>query len=428
MKIFNISILLSSFFSILFQLLSYKELSNKKLEFTKKNIVYFIIIFWLVIFNNVYNIEILTAPFGFLLLVMVNYLFYKDKMYITFNTVLLNYIIAIFIEILFTIFITVFGIVSIDEFKEYNFLILLFTFITMFSSYMICRYFKFLKKILSKINECYENNTFKLFIIVLFIFILLIIDYKGVSHFTLTTYIVNIVISILIIIIFIAYIKNELIIKTEIRRIDILLDNIYKYEKYIDDNRIGNHELLNNLLLLKSIKNKNTKKFENLLDEIICIYNNDSIFVKNLSILPKGIKGLIYYKLYDLESMGCKFNVRISKRISNLIEKVEDSEYIILCKIIPILLDNSIDSLRCNDEKVLIFDIYKEKDYLVVCIENSCEEYVDVKSINHKYFSSKGSSRGLGLYILNRLLKKSKHISLYQEYKNNYFVSKIIIK
>ena len=76
----------------------------------------------------------------------------------------------------------------------------------------------------------------------------------------------------------------------------------------------------------------------------------------------------------------------------------------------------------------MIVSIYLEKNKIIVCIENTCEKVVNIEFINKKNYSTKGESRGLGLYILNNLLSKSKNITLKQEYADNYFQSKLIIK
>ena len=69
MKLFSINILLSSFISILFQLLSYKELSGKKIVISFKKFLLVFLIFWAIILNNAYNFEVLTAPVGLILLI-----------------------------------------------------------------------------------------------------------------------------------------------------------------------------------------------------------------------------------------------------------------------------------------------------------------------------------------------------------------------
>ena len=57
-----------------------------------------------------------------------------------------------------------------------------------------------------------------------------------------------------------------------------------KYEKIIDEERINRHEMLNNLLMLKSFKNKNSKKYDDTINEIIKLYEkNGKETIKNVS-------------------------------------------------------------------------------------------------------------------------------------------------
>lgn len=245
---------------------------------------------------------------------------------------------------------------------------------------------------------------------------------------SVVTYILNVLLMLFISFIFLAYLNDEWKIKSELDKVDILLNNITKYEKIIEENRIVNHEILNNLILLKSFKNKNTKKYEKFLDDLILSYDKDVKIIKNISNLPKGIKGIIYYKLDELDKNNINISINISKQISGLIDKIDNDEYITLCKIIPILLDNAIYACNLSNDKKMLFEIYKEKDSLVFSIENSCYEKINIDIINNKYFSTKGENRGLGLFIVNKLLASSNKISLVQEYKDNYFISKLIFK
>ena len=184
----------------------------------------------------------------------------------------------------------------------------------------------------------------------------------------------------------------------------------------------------NNLLLLKSIKNKNSKKFDNLLDEMILLYDKNGEGIKNISLLPQGIKGIIYYKIYDLNKKGVTVTVNISKQVSNKLEKIVYDEFVILSKCISILLDNAIDACLRSKNKHLLIDIYKDKGNIIVCIENSFDDEINFNLINHKNYSTKGQNRGYGLYIINKLLIKSKIISLEQNISSNYFISKLAVK
>ena len=429
MKLFNINILLSSFISILFQLLNYKELSNinKPLISFKKCLVLFII-FWLIILNNIYNLEIFKAPIAFLLILFSNTTVFHDSFNLSINYTITSYIVAVICEILISLGLMYFNIFDLNTFQQNTGLILLFTLIPNFVSFLVCRYVKIIKKIVKTINDYTNNNFYKLLFIIFFLIILLLIDFKSVETFDLFTYIINTLYLILIIIIFVSFIYDEFKIKNEINKIDVLLNNISKYEKMIDDNRVNNHEILNNLLILKSFKNKNSKKYEKILDDMVNLYNKNGNSVKNIHLLPKGIKGIIYYKIDELDKLGLNINVNISKTISSIIEKIDGEVYIDICKILSILLDNAIDSCKNSNNKNFLIDIYKENDDIVISIENSYCEEINVDNLNKKYFSTKGQYRGLGLYIAYKIVNKSDILDLKQFYNNDYFVSKLIIK
>jgi two-component system sensor histidine kinase AgrC len=179
---------------------------------------------------------------------------------------------------------------------------------------------------------------------------------------------------------------------------------------------------------LKSIKNKNTVKFNKLLDDMILSYDSSNTFIKNISLLPKGIKGIVYFKLDKAINPDINIVVNISKRISCILDDISHNDYIIVCRIIPILIDNAIESAKLSEGKNLLFDVYRLNDDIIISIENSCSGNIDVNKIRSKYFSTKGVNRGLGLYIINNLLSKSKKIIFEQSCENDYFISKIIIK
>lgn len=430
MKVFNIFILVFSiFFSFIFQLFNYKVLSeHKKIIFSFKKFLIFIFCLLFVVVINLFDVGIFKPYLAFLSLLILNKNFFMDDFNILVNTTIFGYAIAVIIEILISCLNNYFNIMDFSSFNDNFLLVLTFSFITNFISFSFCRYVKIFKKFLNKINKVTSISKYKIYITVLFLCILLIIDFRYVLTLSIFIYILNIFLVVSVLVIFIAYLYNDWKIKSELDKVDILLNNITKYEKIIDNNRMNNHEILNNLILLKSFKNKNTKKYEKILDDLIVLYDKDDRTIKNISNLPKGIKGIIYYKLDDLDKYNINICINISNRISSVIDKIDSNDYILLCKILPILLDNSIYACKMSSDKFLLLEIYKKNDSIIFSIENSCAEFVSLEKINNKYFTTKGNGSGLGLYIVNKLLLNSNSISLCQEYKNNNFVSKIIYK
>lgn len=428
MKSLNVFLLISILMSMVFQVLSYKELTNNKIQFTFKRILFLLFIFVFIVLNNLYDTDVFKAPLNFLLIMLANKALYQDPFGVIINTTTFSYVIVVVTEIILSMIFIKIGKFDLEYLNNNYLLIFLFTFVTNFVSYINCRYLRFMKKLVSKLNKLSFYNSYKIFILCIFLFSLLIIDFRNVYTPSFMSYIVSVLLVILIFIIFVSYINDEFRIKNELKKVEILLDNISNYEKVIDNNRINSHEMLNNLVLLKSFKNKNTKKYEKLLNDMIIMYDKTGNTIKNISLLPHGIKGIIYFKTNELHNVGIDVNINISKQVANIIEKINHDEYVILCKIIPILLDNAVDACMNENDKILLIEIYKQKDNIVINIENSCSNKVDVTLLGKKYNSTKGNNRGLGLYIVNNLLSRSKCIELKQESHDKFFVSKIIIK
>lgn len=428
MKIFNFSLVISVIITILLQILSYKELNNCKFKkISIRSFFVLLVIFILILINNCYNTSIFKAFIGFLAIIFINRIVFKDTYNVIINTTFISYLIVILTEIVLSIIFVNLGKFEIDYLSTSELLIFVFSVSTNIVCYFSCKYFKFIKHILKKINDRSFSSYYKVFLLIVFLLILVIIDFRNVYMPSNETFILGILLIVSIFIIAISYVSDEFKINAELKKADILLDNITKYEKIIDDNRINSHEMHNNLLLLKSIKNKNSKKFDKLLDEMILLYDKNGEGIKNISLLPQGIKGIIYYKIYDLDKKGIVVTVNISKQVSNKLEKIVYDEFIILSKCISILLDNAIDACIRSENKYLLIDIYKEKKNIIVSIENSFDDEIDFNLINLKNYSTKGQNRGYGLYIINKLLVNSRMISLDQDIKSDYFVSKLIV-
>ena len=223
--------------------------------------------------------------------------------------------------------------------------------------------------------------------------------------------------------------SNKYKVIKEVKKTEELLNTITVYEKRIDEDRILRHEMLNNLLALKSFDEKNSEEFNKTLDEFIMSCSNKSVGIKNIYKLPTGLKGMVYYKINSLDNKKYNYNVNISKQVNIKLEKENYKEYISLCKILGIILDNAIEACEKTKDKFLTIDVYNEKDNVVIDVENSYKDKIfDINLIYKKNYSSKGNNRGLGLYVAKMLLKNSKYLEMNQEIINNIFVTKIYIK
>lgn len=429
MSLYNLSLIISILISMFFQSINYRYLTdNKKINVTFNKIIYVLIIFILIVLNNKFDTDLLKAPIGFFLIMILNRTIYRDPYNIVINTTSISYAIAVLVEIILTVIFIKVNMFDMYYLSHNVLLMTLFSFTTNFVSYCICKYVKVVKRGVFKINKLSFSNIYRRVLVGIYLIILLLIDFKNIYLPSVLSYIVGLLLVILIFVIFISYLNDEFKIRNEIEKVDILLNNISNYEQIIDDNRINSHEMLNNLLLLKSYKNKNSKKFEKLLDDLIIMYDKNGKSIRNISVLPKGLKGIIYYKINDLEKLGYEVRVNISKQVSSEIEKINNENFVVLCKCFSILLDNAIDACCNLNEKIISIDIYKENKCIILSICNTCEKEVEIEFINKKNYSTKGKKRGLGLYIVNNLLDNCESINLKQENLGKYFESKLIVK
>lgn len=187
--------------------------------------------------------------------------------------------------------------------------------------------------------------------------------------------------------------------------------------------------MLNNLVTLKTYKNKSSLEYEQILDDIINSYElKKSEFYSKLYKLPSGVKGIIYYKIANIKDKNINVQLLISNEVKNEFEKLNSRLYFRTCKVLGIIMDNAIEASSESKEKSILIDIYLEDENIIFYIENSFDNNIDLKDITEKGKSSKGDNRGYGLFIANKLIKENADISLEQNINGKVFVSILTIK
>jgi len=196
----------------------------------------------------------------------------------------------------------------------------------------------------------------------------------------------------LCVVMIVQYFKN----KSSEEEQKVLLNLMSDYERLLDNERINRHEILNNLVILKSFKDKSSVEYEETLDEIMHTYQGSNKYqlFSNLHKLPSGIKGIIYYKIASIHG---------------------------------IVIDNAIEAASIAKDRLLLIDIYYDGG-LVIYIENSFENSINLNNIHLKGVSSKGDNRGYGLYIVSKLLEDTDLLDFNQHIENNRFITVLKIK
>lgn len=209
---------------------------------------------------------------------------------------------------------------------------------------------------------------------------------------------------------------------------NVLLSYLEKYEKEITEKRKIIHDYKNQLIIINGYadtKNKKLKDYISLIIDEQKNISNDSL-IKNVDNLPRGLKGIIYYKLSQLDK---SINICITiKNKLNTFEKILPNRNRDTLKIIGILLDNAIESATKSKEKFINMEFSIENKKFTFKIQNSIFENVDSKKIMEPGFSTKGKGRGYGLSLIYDIVNKDKNIEFCINIKDNYFESILKVK
>ena len=95
--------------------------------------------------------------------------------------------------------------------------------------------------------------------------------------------------------------------------------------------------------------------------------------------------------------------------------------------LLGIYLDNAIEASSESNKKCVALEIYGINNELNFVISNTYNNFIPLKVINKKGYSSKGIGHGNGLYYANKIIKRNKKITAEAVYLNNYYIQKIII-
>ena len=404
----------------------YRMITKDKIKIDKKSVLSLIIIPVFSLINNIYNYNFPRVIVHFLLICLTNKLVSRDGnrkvMYFTLPV----YLLMMFFELIIGGSLSLLNFSSIEELEQKQIVRVLLSTLIILLTLLLCK-FKKIQKLLGRISKFLSERNDKISLIICSCLIVFLSysTYKNIYNYgSIKAYLLNCVPLIIFIVTLVVLIIQMINVKKAEEKQETLLEFIQKYESMIDKDRINRHEMLNNLLVLKSFKDKNNKEYDKVLNNFIKTYKNtgDSN-LKNLYNLPSGLKGIIYFKVNDINKLNIKLNTHISSACVKYLDNLDSKLYVKITKIIGILIDNAIEASKESDEKLLSIDIYKEKERIVFEISNTTKNEVNIELINKQNYSSKGKGRGLGLYLVNIIVKSTYNLNLKQLSNKNIFTT-----
>ena len=214
---------------------------------------------------------------------------------------------------------------------------------------------------------------------------------------------------------------------------EILEKSLTEYEKMYQNQRMLNHEHKNEISVIRGLVNKNNKKLIKYIDELIDLKeNNYDKWMNQLKLIPEGgLRGLLYYKLSLAEENKIDIDLEIGRNVSfEVINNISDDLMLNLCKIIGVYLDNAIQEvlkLSMRNIKISLYISDIEDRQLVITVMNNFSGNIELDKIDTKGYSTKGKGRGIGLAIVQNVLKNENRIVQSTKIIKNNFMQEIKI-
>lgn len=349
--------------------------------------------------------------------------------------IIISTILVLFVMILSTIpdLIVSAAVMNFISFKEiHNNFLALFTTNTIVS---ILTYFIFKIPIINKItissiNKLQTQENRKIIIYLLFAFIAICIMYYTTSSiFTPTKdyFVANLVILSFIFLIFI-YMNEIMKYDKLLMQNNTLYECMQNVENYQEQQDLCMHEYKNQLS--KVIDTTTDEKVISIVKNILKIdSSNENYILGKIKYLPKGeIKSLIYYKLLVSNKQNLNTSIDISPKIKKEDLKLPSNVNNELSKLIGIFFDNAIEAAYNSPKKQIALEVYKIKESLFFVITNSYKGNINLNNIIKKGFSTKGNSRGKGLYFANKIVKNSTYFNNETKIIDDYFIQKLEVR
>lgn len=138
---------------------------------------------------------------------------------------------------------------------------------------------------------------------------------------------------------------------------------------------------------------------------------------------PPELKGLLYEKV--LKAVAADVNIRV---IPDYELNIQYKAMKDLCRILGILIDNSIEAAEETDEKSVDIRIAKMEHGYQIIIQNTYFTKPDLAHLYQKGYSTKGADRGLGMYYAHEMILEHEEIEFEFEIQEHVIIQKIYIE
>lgn len=214
------------------------------------------------------------------------------------------------------------------------------------------------------------------------------------------------------------------------------LDELYEYAKESDavitEYRMALHESNNTLLAIKGMLGGDVDEIRDYVDNAIKKRRNITVPKDNygaLNYIPvPSIRYFLNGKICAIKDIGSSVELFISPEVV----KIKDYVGMVDCWndlyiVLGVVLDNLINSLKEAPDKLCSIQMYLENTILHFEFANTFNDSANVRKIAKTGYKTKNVNHGVGLSLVDEVLKEKKYYSLETDIVDNFFVQKLKI-
>ena len=214
------------------------------------------------------------------------------------------------------------------------------------------------------------------------------------------------------------------------------LIELYEYAKESDavitEYRMALHESNNTLLAIKGMLGGDVDEIRDYVDNAIKKRRNITVPKDNfgaLNYIPvPSIRYFLSGKICAMKDIGSSVELFISPEVV----KIKDYVGMVDCWndlyiVLGVVLDNVINSLKEAPDKLCSIQMYLENNILHFEFANTFNDTANVRKIAKTGYKTKNVNHGVGLSLVDEVLKKKKYYSLETDIVDNFFVQKLKI-
>ena len=214
------------------------------------------------------------------------------------------------------------------------------------------------------------------------------------------------------------------------------LIELYEYAKESDavitEYRMALHESNNTLLAIKGMLGGDVDEIRDYVDNAIKKRRNITVPKDNfgaLNYIPvPSIRYFLSGKICAIKDIGSSVELFISPEVV----KIKDYVGMVDCWndlyiVLGVVLDNVINSLKEAPDKLCSIQMYLESTILHFEFANTFNDTANVRKIAKTGYKTKNANHGVGLSLVDEVLKEKKYYSLETDIVDNFFVQKLKI-